>query len=43
MYGSKKTDTINNADIYGIYKYLYLSEEENKGKLLLRMESANDL
>ena len=34
MLGSKDIDTINNSDIYDIYKDLYLSEKECDEKLL---------
>ena len=34
MLGSKDIDTINNSDIYDIYKDLYLSEKEHDEKLL---------
>ena len=34
MLGSKDIDTINNSDIYDMYKNLYLSEKERKEKLL---------
>ena len=34
MLGSKEIDTINNSDIYDIYKDLYLSEKEREAKLL---------
>ena len=30
MLESKEVDTINNADIYKTYKYLYLSEKERE-------------
>ena len=42
MLGSKEIDTINNADIYGTYKSLYLSEKERE-KLLQGIRSANGL
>ena len=34
MLGSKDNDTINNSDIYDIYKDLYLSDKEREEKLL---------
>ena len=34
MLGSKEIDTINNSDIYGTYKDLYLSEKEHEERLL---------
>ena len=34
MLGSKDIDTINNEDVYDMYKDLYLSEKECKEKLL---------
>ena len=43
MLGSKDIDTINNSDIYDIYKDLYLSEKEHDEKLLQGIQSANDL
>ena len=39
--GSKKIDTTYNADIYGTYKDLQLSEKEREEKLLQGMQSAN--
>ena len=41
MLGSKDIDTINNSDIYDIYKDLYLSEKEHEEKLIQGMQSAN--
>ena len=41
MLGSKKIDTINNSDIYDMYKDLYLSECEKM--LLLGIQLANGL
>ena len=43
MLGSKDIDTINNSDIYDIYRDLYLSEKEREGKLLQGIQSANGL
>ena len=43
MLGSKKTDTINNSDIYATYEDLYLSEKEPKQKLLQGIQSKNSL
>ena len=43
MLGSKEIDTINNADNYGTYKNLYLSEKECEKKLLQGIQSANGL
>ena len=43
LLGSKEIDTNNNADIYDIYKGLYLSEEECEEKLLQGIQSANGL
>ena len=43
MFGSKEIDTINNADIYGTYKDLYLSEREHEEKLLQSMQSESGL
>ena len=43
MLGSKEIDTINNADTYGTYKDLYLSEKERDEKLLQGMQSGNGL
>ena len=43
MLGSKDIDTINNSDIYDIYKDLYLSEKECEEKLLQGIQSANGL
>ena len=37
--GLKEVDTINNSDIYDIYKDLYLSGNEHEEKLLQGMES----
>ena len=39
--GSKEIDTTYNADIYGTYKDLQLSEKEREEKLLQGMQSAN--
>ena len=41
MLGSKDTDTINNSDIYGAYKGLYLNEKEREEKLLQGIQPAN--
>ena len=41
MLGSKEIDTINNSDIYGTYKNLYLSNKELEEKLLQGIQSAN--
>ena len=41
MLGSKDTDTINNSDIYGMYKGLYLNEKECEEKLLQGIQPAN--
>ena len=43
MLGSKYIDTINNSDIYDVYKNLYLSEEEREEKLLQGIQLANGL
>ena len=43
MLGSKDIDTIDNPDISGTYKDLYLSEKEREGKLLQVIKSANGL
>ena len=43
MLGSKRVDTINNSDIYGKYKELYLSKKEREEKLLQGIQSANGL
>ena len=43
MLGSKDIETINNSDIYGMYKDLYLSEKEREEKLLQGIQSANGL
>ena len=43
MVGSKDIDTINNSDIYGKYKDLYLSEKEREEMLLQGIQSANGL
>ena len=43
MLGSKGTDTINNSDIYGIYKDLYLSKKEREEKLLQGIQLVNSL
>ena len=43
MLGSKRVDTINNSDIYGTYKELYLSKKEREEKLLQGIQSANGL
>ena len=34
MLGSKDIDTINNSDVYDMYKYICLSEKEREEKLL---------
>ena len=41
MLGSKDIDTINNSDIYDMYKDLYLSKKEREEKLLQGIQSAN--
>ena len=43
IHGSKDIDTINNSDIYGTYKDLYLSEKEREKKLLQGIQSASPL
>ena len=43
MLGSKDIDTINNLDVYDIYKDLYLSEKKREEKLLQGIQSANGL
>ena len=43
MLGSKEIDTINNSDIYDMYKDLYLSEKEREKKLLQGIQPANGL
>ena len=43
MLGSKYIDTINNSDIYDVYKNLYVTEEEREEKLLQGIQSANGL
>ena len=43
MLGSKEIDTINNSDIYDMYKDLYLSEKEHEKKLLQGIQPANGL
>ena len=43
MLGSTDIDTINNSDIHGTYKDLYLSEKEREEKLLQGIQSANGL
>ena len=43
MLGSKDTDTINNSDIYDMYKDLYLSEKKREERLLQGIQSANGL
>ena len=43
MLGPKQIDMINNSEIYGTYKDLYLSEKERDEKLLQGMQSANGL
>ena len=40
---TKDIDTINNSDIYETYKDLYLSEKEQKEKLLQGIKSVNGL
>ena len=39
--GSKEIDTINNPDIYGTYKDLYLSNKEREKMLLQGIQSVN--
>ena len=41
MLGSKDIDTINNSDIYDVYKDLFLSKKEREEKLLQGIQSAN--
>ena len=43
MLGSKEIDTINNSDIYGTYKDLYLSEKEHEERLLQGIQSVMGL
>ena len=43
MLGSKEIDTINNSDIYNMYKDLYLSEKEREKKLLQGIQPPNGL
>ena len=43
MLGSKDIDTINNSDVYDMYKDLYLSEKEHEEKLLQGIQSTNGL
>ena len=43
MLGSKKSDIINNSDVYAAYEDLYLSEKEPKQKLLQGIQSENSL
>ena len=43
MLGSKEIDTINNSDIYDMYKDLYLNKRECKKKLVQGKHSANGL
>ena len=43
MLGSKDIEMIDNSDIYGTYKDLYLSEKEREEKLLQDIQSANGL
>ena len=43
MLGSKEIEAINNSDIYGTYKDLYLSKKEREEKLLQWIRSANGL
>ena len=43
MLGSKDIATINNSDVYGTYKDLYLSKTEREEKLLQGIQSANGL
>ena len=43
MLDSKDIDMINNLDIYGTYKDLYLSEKERKERLLQGIQLANGL
>ena len=40
---SKDIDTINNSDIFDMYKDLYLSKKEREEKLLQGIQSANGL
>ena len=41
--GSKSIDTINNSDIYDMYKELFLSEKEREERLLQGIQLANGL
>ena len=41
--GSKEIDTINNSDIFDIYKDLYLSEKEREERLFQGIQSVNGL
>ena len=43
MLGSKEIDTINNSDIYDMYKDLYLSKKEHEKKLFQGIQPANGL
>ena len=43
MFGSEDIDTINNSDVYDMYKDLYLSEKEREEKLLQGIQPANSL
>ena len=43
MLGSKDIDTINNSDIYDMYKDLYLTEKDCEEKLLQDIHLPNDL
>ena len=43
MLGSKEIDTINNSDIYGTYKDLYLSQKEREEQLLHGIQPTNGL
>ena len=43
MFGSKDIDTINNSDVCGTYKDLYLSEKGCEEKLLQDIQPANGL
>ena len=43
MLRSNEIDTINNSDMYGTFKDLYLSEKQREEKLLQGIHSANGL
>ena len=43
MLGSKDIDTINNSDIYDVYRDLYLSKKEREEKLLQGIQLGNGL